>query len=151
MEGSEDPQDLEPPGVLQAMTYEEREEEFLRLIGSGIPIRAASANVAISYSSLYRKRQNDPAFAKRWEEACRVNVPRLEAEGLRRAMAGSDKLLMFMLERLAPEKFGRKERLELTNPDGSLAPSPEDRAARVEALMALAQARKAAKVVDDLL
>ena len=39
-----------------------------------------------------------------------------------------------------------------TNPDGSLSvTSPDERAARVEAILATARARKAAKAIDDLL
>lgn len=95
----------EPPGVLNGLTYEERVDEFIRLLGEGNRVRAAAAAVHINFGVLYRKRREDPAFAKRWEDAQRVPVEKLEAEGLRRAMCGSDKLLMFMLTNLAPEKY----------------------------------------------
>lgn len=141
----------EPPGVVAGMTREEREDEFIRLLGEGEKVKHAAAAVSIHFVTLYRRRNADPEFAKRWEDAQRIPVQRLEGEALRRAMRGSDRLLEFLLKSLAPERFGEKQRLELTNPDGSLQPgtSAEERAARVEALLAVAKARKV--TVDDLL
>lgn len=141
----------EPPGVLAGMTRAEREDEFIRLLAEGEKVRHAAAACSLDFSGMYRKRQADPAFAKRWEDAQRIPVQRLEGEAMRRAMRGSDRLLEFLLKSLAPERFGEKQRLELTNPDGSLQPATSDaeRAARVEALLAVANARRA--TVDDLL
>lgn len=142
----------EPPGVVAGLTREERVEEFLRMLAEGEKVRAAAAAVALDWSTLYRRRREDPEFAKRWEDAQRIPVQRLEGEAMRRAMRGSDRLLEFLLKSLAPERFGEKQRLELTNPDGSLQPaatSDAERAARVEALLAMAKARRS--TVDDLL
>lgn len=142
---------IEPPGVTDGMTREERVEEFLRLIHAGVRVRDAAASVAIHYSTLYRMRDGDPAFAKRWEDATRVKVDHLVREAERRAMNGSDKLIMFLLQSYKPETFAARQRMELTNPDGSLSSqSPDERAARVEALLATAKARKMAKSIDDL-
>lgn len=141
----------EPPGVLEGLTREEREDEFFRLLGDGHKVREAASAVAIPFGTLYRKRRDDPAFAKRWEDALRIPVPKLEAEGLRRALRGSDKLLMFFLTNMAPERFKRHAALEITNPDGSLAATDQERAAKAMALFATARARIAAKEVADLL
>ena len=142
----------EPPGVLDGLTPEERVEEFLRLLSQGCTVRMAAAACALDWSALYRRRKTDAEFAKAWEDAQRVSVKHLVAEAERRAMSGSDKLLMFLLQSYQPEKFAARQRMELTNPDGSLSlQSPEERAARVEALLATARARKAAKAIDDLL
>ena len=94
------------------MTAEERVEEFLRLLGQGCRVREAAAAVAIHYSTLYRKREADPVFAKRWEDAQRVSVKHLVAEAERRAMSGSDKLLMFLLQSYDPEKFKARQSIE---------------------------------------
>lgn len=142
---------LEPPGVLDGLTREEREDEFLRLLGMGCTVREAARAVALSFAVMYRKRREDAAFAKRWDDAQRVKVNHLVAEAERRAMKGSDKLLMFLLTNYAPDKFKRSSSLEITNPDGSLAGTDMERAARVQTLMATARARKAAMAVEDLL
>lgn len=101
----------EPPGVLDGLTPEERIEEFLRLLGSGCTVRAAAAACALDWSALYRRRKNDPEFAKAWEDAQRVSVKHLIAEAERRAMNGSDKLLMFLLQSY-DAKFNPKQTIE---------------------------------------
>lgn len=141
----------EPPGVADGMTADERKDEFLRLLSQGCTVRDAAASVALHYSALYRQRQSDAAFAKRWEDAQRVSVGRLVQEAERRAMSGSDKLLMFLLTNYAPDKFKKQSTLEVTNPDGSLTMSPEDRAQRTLAILEKARQAKAAKDIGDLI
>lgn len=141
----------EPPGLTDGLTYEEREEEFLRLLGQGCTVRHAAAAVAISYAWLYRKRRENPSFARQWEDAQRVKVGHLIQEAERRAMKGSDKLLMFLLTNYAPEKFKKASTLEISNPDGSLNMSTEQRASAIAGIMEKARAAKAAKQVDDLI
>jgi type IV pilus biogenesis protein CpaD/CtpE len=145
----------EPPGVLNGLTNEERVEEFLRMLGEGVKVRNAATACALHWSNLYKRRGKDPVFAKRWEDAQRVKVGHLIQEAERRAMVGSDKLLMFLLTNYAPDKFKKASALEITNPDGSLNMSTEERAARTIAILEKARAAKAAKAaasnVDDLL
>lgn len=141
----------EPPGLVAALTQEDRTDEFFRLMSEGCRVRQAAAAVALDWSHLYRRRRNDPEFAKRWEDATRTKVEHLIREAERRALQGSDKLLMFLLTNYAPEKFKKASTLEVTNPDGSLSMSPEDRAKRLTTILAKAREAKAAKQVDDLL
>jgi hypothetical protein len=147
-----DPADaIEPPGVVEGLTKAERIEEFLRLLGEGLTVRKASAAVRMNFVTLYRKRKEDPVFAKRWEDAQRISIPRLETEAFRRAMLGSDKLLMFVLERRAPHLYGAKQAIDVTSSDGSMSPvqqTDEERIAKVEALLAVAKARKQSSVED---
>lgn len=105
-----------PPGIVEGLTYEEREEQFFRLLSEGCKVVAAANAVAISWANLYRKRKFDPEFAKRWEDARRIEVKHLEEEAFRRAKNGSDKLLMFLLERRDPEKYGHRQ--EVTHRGG---------------------------------
>lgn len=141
---------IEPPGVVEGMTREEREEEFVRLLAQGCTVRQAAAAVNINFTTFYRKRKSDPAFAKAWDDAERIKVDHLIAEAERRAMKGSDKLLMFLLTNYVPERFkSSSQRVEVTNPDGSL--TDNDRAAKVDAILEAARARKAEKAVGDLL
>lgn len=102
----------EPPGVVAGMTREEREDEFFRLLAAGCRVRQAAAACALDWSHLYRKRREDAAFAKRWEDATRVKVEHLIAEAERRAMHGSDRLLMFLLSSYQPERFKQRGVLE---------------------------------------
>lgn len=141
----------EPPGVVAGLTREEREEEFLRLLSEGVRVRNAANAVAILPPTLYRKRRENPEFAKRWEDAQRIKVGHLIQEAERRAMSGSDKLLMFLLTNYAPDKFKKASTLEISNPDGSLNMSTEQRAAAVNGILEKARAAKAAKQIDDLL
>lgn len=150
-EGIDDLIGPEPPGVIEGLTYEEREDEFFRLMGQGFTVRLAASAVALNFASLYRKRRENPAFAKRWEDSTRVRVDHLIAEAERRALKGSDKLLMFLLTNYAPEKFKSRSAMEITNPDGSLAATDQERAAKAVALFETARVRLASKAVEDLL
>lgn len=103
---------IEPPGVADGLTHEERVDEFLRLLSQGCTVRQAAAAVAINYSTFYRMRKADPAFAKRWEDATRVSVDHLVREAERRAMSGSDKLLVFLLSSYDPARFKNRSTVE---------------------------------------
>lgn len=107
---------IEPPGLIAGLTHEERVDEFIRLLSEGVRVRAASAAVSISFATFYRMRNADPAFAKRWEDAQRVTVQRLEDEAYRRAMNGSDKLMEIMLKAHDPERY--RERSEVRHAGG---------------------------------
>lgn len=103
----------------------------------------------ISYSEVYRRRQVDPEFQKRFEDAYEQGVQRLEDEAVRRAFEGveepvfykgemvanitkfSDTLLMFLLKGNRPDKF--KERVENTNLNMDLATRLEAAKKRGEA------------------
>jgi len=152
-DGIEDLIDTEPPGVVAGLTREEREDEFFRLLGQGCTVREAAASVAIPFQVLYRKRTANPAFGKRWEDAQRIVLPQLEREAHRRALKGSDKLLMFLLQSYDPARFRHQQSIDLTNSDGTLRAQPEDSdaAARTETLLAMARMRKASRELQDLL
>ena len=70
------------------------------------PARAATA-AGVGRSTAYLWRQEDPEFAAKWDEAVAEGIDRLESEAYRRAVAGSDKLLIFLLERRRPEVWAR--------------------------------------------
>lgn len=108
----DDDKPIEPLGLNDGLTREEREDEFLRLLSQGCLVKEAAAAVAIPWRTLYHKRSHDPAFAARWEDAKRVKVDHLIAEAERRAMRGSDRLLMFLLSSYRPEQFKQRATLE---------------------------------------
>jgi hypothetical protein len=80
---------------------------MLEALSSGLsPARAAKA-AGVGRSTAYLWRQQDPEFARKWDEAVAVGIDLLEDEARRRAFEGSDKLLMFLLERRRPEVWAR--------------------------------------------
>lgn len=106
----------EPPGVLAGYTYEERIDEFFRLLAEGNYARTAASAVSIHPTTLYRKRREDPAFAKRWEDAQRICIESIESALYKRALKNSDKAAELLLKALAPEKY--RERSEVRHAGG---------------------------------
>lgn len=97
--------------------------------------RTGNVPVAIDASGVSRHRLNvlrkdDPEFAELWEDAEQAGLDLLEGEAMRRVLEGieehiyyhgkridtvrrySDRLLIFLLQKLRPEKYGDKARAE---------------------------------------
>jgi hypothetical protein len=74
----------------------------LRACGS---IRQACRQTGVTRSTVYEWRNGDPQFRARWDEALEQGLDALEDEGMRRAFAGSDRLLMYMLSNRRPEVY----------------------------------------------
>jgi len=70
------------------------------------PARAAKV-AGVGRSTAYLWRREDPEFAQKWDDAVADGIDLLEDEVCRRALEGSDKLLMFLLERRRPEVWAR--------------------------------------------
>lgn len=120
----------------------ERRVEFVRLLSAGMPPRDAAAAASASYLYLCEERERNADFANAWDDALRITPEKLEQEAMRRAMGGSDKLLMFLLTALKPERYGRAAGTEL--PASPVQPiTLEEREARLEAILAVARARRA--------
>ncbi len=94
----------------------EKKEKFFAELAEGQSVSAAAAAISISRNSMYAWRTKDEAFAKAWDEAIEAGTDTLEDEAVRRAKAGSDTLLIFLLNGRRPEKF--KHRSELTGKNG---------------------------------
>jgi hypothetical protein len=93
-------------------TLSEKQEAFLSLIGDhGITDREAADEIGVSRWAIWRWKK-DPEFAPRYQAARQVRLEHLIKEAERRAMAGSDKLLEFLLCNYAPNKFSNKQRIE---------------------------------------
>lgn len=75
----------------------------------GVVSHAADA-AGISRRTIQRKVQDDPEFAERFKTAKEDAVDGLELEARKRAFAGSDTLLIFLLKGARPEKY--KERIQ---------------------------------------
>lgn len=73
-------------------------------------VKLACDSAGIDRTTAYAARDRDKSFAEAWEMAREDAIEELEAEALRRALDGSDTLIIFMLKSLRPDKY--RERIE---------------------------------------
>lgn len=131
---------IEPEGPI---TLAELQEDYCYLLSTGLSDAEAAAGIGRDRTTVFRWRKKDPEFEARCHAAKRVRLDSLVAEAERRAMRGSDKLLMFLLTNYAPDKFkSTNQKVEVTNPDGSLSMTESEKAARLAAILNAAKQRK---------
>ncbi len=94
-----------------AETLTERQEIFLGYIEGGARYYEAAAEAGVHRTTAWRWKA-DPDFIKRYRAARKCSVARLKEEAARRAMAGSDRLLIFLLCSYAPEEFQERQVLD---------------------------------------
>ncbi len=92
-------------------TLSERQEIFLACIEGGARYSEAAEETGVHRVTAWRWKA-DPDFMKRYEAARRASVAKLKREAERRAMAGSDRLLIFLLCAYAPEEFQERQVLD---------------------------------------
>lgn len=110
--------------------------KIIAALSAGASVTAAVEASRVARSSLYLWRDEDPDFAREWEEAVEAGTDRLEDEALRRAKEGtlrpvfyegvqcgqirefSDTLTIFLLKARRPEKYRDRTSLELAGKDG---------------------------------
>jgi hypothetical protein len=90
----------------------ERKRAFVELIASGCNFTEAAEALGVHRITAFQWRREDPGFNAECMQALRVSIDMLKKEAERRAIRGSDKLLMFLLERYDPEKFHLAQKLE---------------------------------------
>lgn len=90
----------------------ERKRVFAELIATGCSFNEAAEALGVNRVTAFRWRQEDPEFAQACRDALKVSINVLKAEAERRAIRGSDKLLMFLLERYAPDQFHIAQKME---------------------------------------
>lgn len=78
---------------------------FLATIRATGNVRLAASAAGINRSTPYVRANRDPTFAAAWAEAEAEAIDLLEGEARRRALAGSDALLMFLLRAHRPERY----------------------------------------------
>jgi hypothetical protein len=64
-------------------------------------------------TAAYAWRGDDPAFAAEWLDAAEAGIDLLEDEARRRAMGGSDLLLIFLLRNRRPDIYRPPKALQL--------------------------------------
>jgi hypothetical protein len=62
---------------------------------------------------MYDWREADAEFAAAWDAALGLGGDALEDEAIRRAMNGSDYLMVFMLKALKPEKYRERSTVDI--------------------------------------
>ena len=99
-------------------------DEFIEKLRESGNVRYSCTKAGISSSTAYRARARSTRFARAWEDALSVVCDELEVSAFRRAIDGverpvyhkgelvghyrtfSDRLTMFLLTALRPEKYG---------------------------------------------
>lgn len=87
---------------------------FLAAFRNSANVRAAAGAAGIDWSTAYKARKRELAFAEAWEMAEQEALDLLEARAMQLALAGDTHLLMFFLRTRRPEKYGDRARIELT-------------------------------------
>lgn len=64
-------------------------------------------------TAAYVWRNDDPAFASDWLDAAEAGIDLLEDEARRRALAGSDLLLIFLLRNRRPDVYRPSKALQI--------------------------------------
>lgn len=80
---------------------------------SGMVSEAARA-AGVGRRTAYDRRERDEQFAQAWDEALEAATEELEQEAVRRAMDGSDLLLMFLLKARRPRVYVERHQLRHT-------------------------------------
>lgn len=91
---------------------------FLDLFAQSGNVMLSARGAGVDRSTPYRFRQQDATFAEAWAEADEVSTQVLEAEARRRAMAGSDRLIVFLLKARRPAIYRENHRVELVGDGG---------------------------------
>jgi hypothetical protein len=78
---------------------------FLEMLRATSNVRLAADAAGVDRTTPYHLAQRNPAFAAAWAAAEQDATDVLEGEARRRALAGSDALLMFLLKAHRPERY----------------------------------------------
>jgi hypothetical protein len=81
------------------------EKAFLAALEQTGSVTQAAETAKIGRCAVYDHKRRDPVFAALWEQALDAGADALEDEARKRAFAGSDVLLMFMLKGIRPQKW----------------------------------------------
>jgi len=146
---------------------QEAKTKFIELLRETLNVSASARGCGYNRATVYREREKDQAFADAWDQACEDAYDELEQEARRRAFKGvdepvfhrgeivghvrkySDQLVMPLLGAYR-SRFRPKSGVELSGPDGGPVQFDEGTAAaRIAALLALAESRKRSE--EDLL
>jgi hypothetical protein len=86
---------------------------FLTALAAGHSVTTACQLSRLGRTAAYAWRSDDPAFAAEWQDAADAGIDLLEDEARRRAMAGSDLLLIFLLRNRRPAVYRPPKTLQI--------------------------------------
>lgn len=88
------------------------EKKLLDALARGCSISQSAMLAGVSRSLVYKRSTRSAKFAQKVQDAIEQGTDVLEDEAVRRALAGSDTLLMFLLRARRPEKYRENVRVE---------------------------------------
>lgn len=116
-------------GRRTATTPEGAKRRFLEELRRGSTVGEAARAAGIGRRTAYDLRQRDETFAVDWADAIEEGTDHLIAAARKRAIDGSDTLLMFLIKARRPE-FRESYKVEHSRPPTSGVNSPMARALR---------------------
>ncbi len=81
------------------------QKAFLAALENTGSVTAAADAAGVHRTAAYKHRQTDKAFSEKWDESVEHASDVLEDEARKRAFAGSDVLLMFLLKGIRPQRW----------------------------------------------
>jgi hypothetical protein len=120
-----------PPGIMphSGQSYGRKkghdlpyERRFLNALRCGLSVTRACIRAKVAFSTVHSWRSRDPEFRTKWDEAIEQGTSYLEDVATERAIAGSDRLLMFMLSGRRPGKYRGTPRANVNHTAGVLTP-----------------------------
>jgi len=108
---------MEWPRPKNAAPTLEQHELFLAELRSGATVTEACQAAGFGRTYAYRRRRTDDAFARAWLDVIEEGTETLERECQRRAMEGSDLLMIFLLKSRRPEVY--RDRYEIQQTAGA--------------------------------
>lgn len=90
---------------------------FLKALSEEPNVSRACKEARVPRSTAYHAREEDAKFRQAWDEAIDDGVDVLEQEARRRALTGSDTLMIFLLKAYRRERFGDKATIDLNVSD----------------------------------
>jgi hypothetical protein len=108
------------------------ERRFLNALRSGLTVTRACIEAEVAFSTVHSWRTHDPEFKAKWDEAMEQGTCRLEDAAVDRAVAGSDRLLIFLLKGRRPEKYRRAPEVNINQ--SAVVLTPEQTAERLRLL-----------------
>jgi hypothetical protein len=88
-------------------------EKFLQSLQEEPNVSRACKTARIGRTIAYVHRKENPEFAAQWDFALKMGMGALEDEAVKRALSGSDTLLIFLLKAHDPAKY--RENIDVTS------------------------------------
>ena len=86
---------------------------FLRALRHNPNVTAAFRAAHISNFTAYKYREQDEAFAAKWNEALDASVDEVEETAFRIAKDGDNQMIQFVLKAFRPERYRETSRMEI--------------------------------------